>query len=719
MYAVSNAFVNAIKNNARYIRCYFTLDGIEYNPVTVTIDDNIYKTSSYGDAFIGTFIGKSGIIKTRINDNLNLENEDIDIFLGVQLSDGTIEYIPCGTYRIYEKTSDVEYKICDHKLLFNETLDTTEIPYPTTPEKLALWIGTKVGIDVIIPTEFPNRDLAIPSEVFFGYNATYANVIEAIAQSTCTFAQISRENKLVFKWFKDVEFSVEIENMPKGYPNLQEATSAFNTIVLAREPQNDNVYWPETIEDDRVEFKISNNPILDIDRYTSRMEVFNRINGFSYIPVSIETQGFFHLDCGDVIKLQKKDGTHVDMIVMNHTIYYSGGVSSSFTTPALSKTMINYVAASSIESRIYNTELEVDKVNNRITAEITEVNTKIENIPIPQATPFAPDNPKEGQVWIDITMNPPTEKIYSDGQWITAGDYTGSLEDLSGQISSLNTSLTLEQGKIETLIQDNTTIINGNEVTLKEAYSYIRQEVDAINFAISETGGNNKLLNSTGWNGIKYWDSDGDVASETNNDIRSNTISGYSFLINNGHIEQSFKTIVGRKYSISCKIKKFTNSCTFIIKNGTSNDVLFNLNEEYVDGWVVFSMPIEASDTHCSVYIESNGEYLYVSDIMVNDGEIVQQWSSSNDEVYTTNVKIDGTGVEVSQVDTNNRTVMNTNEFAGYEGEKKVFALNGDTTEVNKLKAASDVQIGVVKAYSLTKGTKIGLGFAFIKGGDA
>ena len=290
---------------------------------------------------------------------------------------------------------------------------------------------------------------------------------------------------------------------------------------------------------------------------------------------------------------------------------------------------------------------------------------------------------------------------------------------LGSQIDSLNTSLTLEQGKIETLIKDNTTIINGNEVTLKEAYSYIKQEVDAINFAISETGGNNKLLNSTGWNGIKYWDSDGDVASETNNDIRNNTISGYSFLINNGHIEQSFKTIVGRKYSISCKIKKFTNSCTFVIKNGTSNDVLFNLNEEYVDGWVVFSMPIEAADTHCSVYIESNGEYLYVSDIMVNDGEIVQQWSSSNDEVYTTNVKIDGTGVEVSQVDTNNRTVMNTNEFAGYDGEKKVFALNGDTTEVNKLKAASDVQIGVVKAYSLTKGTKIGLGFAFIKGGDA
>lgn len=291
--------------------------------------------------------------------------------------------------------------------------------------------------------------------------------------------------------------------------------------------------------------------------------------------------------------------------------------------------------------------------------------------------------------------------------------------ETGNQIDSLNTSLTLEQGKIETLIQDNKTIINGNEVTLKEAYSYIKQEVDAINFAISETGGNNKLLNSTGWNGIKYWDSDGDVVSETNNDIRSNTISGYSFLINNGHIEQSFKTIVGRKYSVSCKIKKFTNSCTFIIKNGTSNDVLFNLNEEYVDGWVVFSMPIEAADTHCSVYIESNGEYLYVSDIMVNDGEIVQQWSSSNDEVYTTNVKIDGTGVEVSQVDTNNRTVMNTNEFAGYDGEKKVFALNGDTTEVNKLKAASDVQIGVVKAYSLTKGTKIGLGFAFIKGGDA
>ena len=297
-------------------------------------------------------------------------------------------------------------------------------------------------------------------------------------------------------------------------------------------------------------------------------------------------------------------------------------------------------------------------------------------------------------------------------KWSVTAEEVKSVGD---RVESLNTSLTLEQGKIETLIKDNITIINGNEVTLKEAYSYIQQQIDQINFAISESGGNNKLLNSCGWNGLKHWETSGDVTSTTNNDIRSNTISGYAFNVNAGTMQQTFKTIVGRKYSISCKIKKFTNSCTLIIKNGTSEDVLFNLNDEYIEGWISFSMPIEAKDTSCVVYIESDGEYLMLSDLMVNDGEIPQQWSSSNDEIYTVNVRIDRDGVEVSQDDTNNRTVMNTKEFAGYEGDERVFALNGDTTEVNKLYAKSDVQVGVVKMYAKTSGSKPGLGFAYVK----
>lgn len=367
-----------------------------------------------------------------------------------------------------------------------------------------------------------------------------------------------------------------------------------------------------------------------------------------------------------------------------------------------------------------DTQIEsvIQQTSDMIDMSISTVNEKIDKIPIPQALPFPPENAIEGQIWIDITMNPPTEKIFSNGEWVIVGDYTGDLENLLGQLESLNTSLSLEQGKIETLIKDNTTIINGNEVTLKQAYSYMKQEIDAIQFAISESGGNNKLLNSCGWNGLKYWNHEGDIVSLTNVEIRNSTISGYAFLLNKGHMEQSFKTIVGRKYSVSCKIKKFTNSCTLVIKNGTSEDVLFNLNEEYEDGWISFSIPIEALDTSCTVYVESSGEYLYISDIMVNDGEISQQWSSSNDEIYTANVKIDREGIEISQDDTNNRTVINTNEFAGYEGSQKVFSVNGDVTEVNRLKANSDVQIGVVRAYAKTTGSKKGLGFAYIKGGS-
>ncbi|MFV0396048.1 MAG: hypothetical protein ACK5LC_16965, partial [Coprobacillaceae bacterium] len=126
-------------------------------------------------------------------------------------------------------------------------------------------------------------------------------------------------------------------------------------------------------------------------------------------------------------------------------------------------------------------------------------------------------------------------------------------------------------------------------------------------------------------------------------------------------------------------------------------------------------LPILAKSTQVIIEIYSDNESLLISDIMANDGEISQQWSSSNDEIYTTNVKIDKTGITVSQDDTENRTVINAVEFAGYERDKRVFSLNGDTTEVNRLVATSDVQIGIVKAYAKTVGSKTGLGFAYIK----
>lgn len=512
-----------------------------------------------------------------------------------------------------------------------------------------------------------------------------------------TYSKNIENDQYVYEFKTGAVYTCSRVMFDNGIKVIEKGKNEDNTIYLS----DDNPY----ISDDEDDISISQ---AQIDL------VYELVGGISFTSISgLKMRSIDNLMIGEIIHYKN----FFDCMAISYEIeFYNGDLAHNTMIVDGCVDSTNKEKAVVVSSSESKKKLNVilDNQNQKLSIIAEEVN----NIPIPQASAFAPENPKEGQVWIDITMDPPTEKIYSDGQWVVVGDYTGDLSGLSGQLESLNTSLTLEQGKIETLIKNNTTIINGNEVTLKEAYSYIQQEIDAIQFAISESGGNNKLLNSCGWNGLKYWDIEGDATSLSNTEIRNSTISGYAFQLNIGHMQQSFKTIVGRKYSVSCKIKKFTNSCTLIIKNGTSDDVLFNLNEEYRDGWISFSMPIEAEDTSCTIYIESNGEYLLISDLMVNDGEISQQWSSSNDEIYTLNVKIDREGVEVSQDGTNNRTVMNTTEFAGYDSNKRVFSVNGDVTTVNRLKAESDVQVGLVRMYALTENSKNGLGFAYVKGGS-
>ena len=61
MYSVSSDFNKAVLNNARRIEAHIVFKEKSYDIQKCTVDNNIYSTDN--DAFIGTFIAKSGTIK--------------------------------------------------------------------------------------------------------------------------------------------------------------------------------------------------------------------------------------------------------------------------------------------------------------------------------------------------------------------------------------------------------------------------------------------------------------------------------------------------------------------------------------------------------------------------------------------------------------------------------------------------------------------------------
>lgn len=106
---------------------------------------------------------------------------------------------------------------------------------------------------------------------------------------------------------------------------------------------------------------------------------------------------------------------------------------------------------------------------------------------------------------------------------------------------------------------------------------------------------------------------------------------------------------------------------------------------------------------------------LSAAGLMINIGPYPLSWQSHHEEVYSTNVRIDSSGLKVFNSDYDGYNVMTPREFAGYyrNGEvyERVFTLNKDTTKVKKLEAQERFMMKPVQIVSVDSPTIQGWAF--------
>ncbi len=113
---------------------------------------------------------------------------------------------------------------------------------------------------------------------------------------------------------------------------------------------------------------------------------------------------------------------------------------------------------------------------------------------------------------------------------------------------------------------------------------------------------------------------------------------------------------------------------------------------------------------------------LSAAGLMINIGPYPLSWQSHHEEVYSTNVRIDSSGLKVFNSDYDGYNVMTPREFAGYyrNGEvyERVFTLNKDTTKVKKLEAQERFMMKPVQIVSVDSPTIKGWAFVGYNGED-
>lgn len=384
MYKASKDFFNAIYRQDVMARAYLKFGDVLIEDtgqlVSLVINDEIYDSEL--SQFIGTFVGKYGEVEINTQE-YELENQQIEIYIGAVLPSGNVEYVPYGTFVCYEvskpkKEVKTKIKIIDKKIVFNEEADLSIIEYPITHKNILKAVCTKLGI-IYKETEFPNSDAIVETEVFFGYNATYSDIVKAVAQAAGGWAKINRNDELEICWIGKDAFQISADNYFEL--DISGAYGPINSLVLSRSPQNDNIYLKdeESIQTNGLtEIQIINNPLVEDNREALIVPIFQRLNSFSYIPLECKAQGNPCFDTGDQLAIEDVHGNTFLTYLLNHKLDFTGGMHSSISVPALTKTEIEYSSAKSIEKSILETELKVDKVKGEITASIEQTNTKID-----------------------------------------------------------------------------------------------------------------------------------------------------------------------------------------------------------------------------------------------------------------------------------------------------------------------------------------------------
>lgn len=252
--------------------------------------------------------------------------------------------------------------------------------FPCTVEELAAAVADTLNVQLDPGfSSLPNADYEITQNLWaLINNTTLRDVIFEIAQATGTTA-ITRGNTLLFR-----QFNIESEIMTTA--NLKtfkigDNWGVLNSLVLAREPQQDNILLQddEDIDDNGLtQFKIVNNQILDDDRQALIQPIYDSIVSttpfITFDGVDLTTEGHGWYEIGDSFTVSVPSGDYTPFITeINLTI--DGGVKEVLRSVIPDMTKINQQTAGGILKSIYNTEIITDKQNQEIISVVERLDT--------------------------------------------------------------------------------------------------------------------------------------------------------------------------------------------------------------------------------------------------------------------------------------------------------------------------------------------------------
>ena len=299
MYSGSTEFNNLIeKSGGNALTTRFTFSDFSIEKFT--------KLEYYGgsnnsdDIAIGT-TNMAYLDVSTITDKL-ITNQEFLFEVGMELSDGTIEYAPMGYFKVQSPDSDeniVNFKAYDRMQKF-EVPYTSSLAYPTDSSQILNELCATCGVELATPIASP---ITITDKLD-GY--TCREVLGYIAGIHGFFACFDRYGKLNLRWYSETPIEKQIGliwalTKSQGNYTVEKITLAKDTETTYTSGtgisgiNHSNPYGTQEIAD----------------------SIYTSLGNFTYRPCEISMLDDIRLDPWDMLKVTYLDGSVLTIPVMS------------------------------------------------------------------------------------------------------------------------------------------------------------------------------------------------------------------------------------------------------------------------------------------------------------------------------------------------------------------------------------------------------------------
>ena len=412
----------------------------------------------------------------------NLINQWVEVGYGVKLEDESYKYLNYGQFLIIEQNyikdeDTTSYIAYDKMILTMKAYEPLEVEYPITLFNYTQAICDKVGVQFGNWILEYNNDYLINEELWENINGiTYRDILQQIAQSCGATAFINEFDNLEIRACGNGEICPEITYDDLINLKVGEPYGPINSIVLARTPQEDNIYKrdEEDIEENGLyECRIENNEIIDKDREGAIDGIYDAINfGLPYYPFECTTIGLGYYELGDKMYIINSEGERLECVcIQSIDVLFDGGIKEVLKGFVPSLTQTQYQYASPITKRLRNTEIVVNKQdqyikqlvsdmyeeNGIINENFTEINQDINNIITSIQASGGINLIKNSVMFAHDTNNAPTDWTVSGNGTIDIMTSSESLLNgcLSGNMFVLNNKTVKQRIQVKNSTEDN------------------------------------------------------------------------------------------------------------------------------------------------------------------------------------------------------------------------------------------------------------------------